>query len=293
LLIDYTLDGKVNKVDVAIQRIKTFEPLVNGFFDTPYYVAYSGGKDSDAIRILCELAGIKYDLVHNHTTVDAPETVYYVRSIPGIQISYPVTSMWKLIVKNKMPPTRFTRYCCSELKERGGKDRFVMTGVRWAESNGRKNRGIAEIQHREMSKRLTLNSDNDESRRLFENCQIQGKRILNPIVDWSEAEVWELLNAYGCASNPLYGEGFRRVGCVGCPLAGVRNIKYDFERWPKYKVLYIRAFQRMLEAYPDKIRATDWTDGQAVFNWWLREKGHRQMDGQVPLEGWMVQLNSQ
>lgn len=39
------------------------------------YLCYSGGKDSDCVRILAELAGVNYDLVHNLTTVDAPETV--------------------------------------------------------------------------------------------------------------------------------------------------------------------------------------------------------------------------
>jgi len=51
-LIDYTFDGKIDKVAIAIERIKAFEPISNGFMDTPYYVAYSGGKDSDVIRIL-------------------------------------------------------------------------------------------------------------------------------------------------------------------------------------------------------------------------------------------------
>ena len=88
-LIEQTLFGTVNKVDQAIQRIKMYDPIANSWMDEPYYVAYSGGKDSDVLRILFEMSGVKYDLVHNHTTADAPETVRYVRSIPGIQISYP------------------------------------------------------------------------------------------------------------------------------------------------------------------------------------------------------------
>lgn len=125
----------------AIQYLRTFEPE-----SEPYFLCYSGGKDSDCIRILAELAGVKYDLEHNLTTVDAPETVYYVRSIPGVHINYPEMSMWQLIVKKKMPPTRLARYCCEELKERGGKGRVKVTGVRWAESaNRRKNGGFVKI----------------------------------------------------------------------------------------------------------------------------------------------------
>lgn len=109
------------KVNVAVERIRMFDPLATGLMDEPYYVAYSGGKDSDALRILYELAGVKYDLWHNHTTVDAPETVRYVRTIPNINISYPAESMWQLIVNRRTPPTRMMRYCCEVLKERGGR----------------------------------------------------------------------------------------------------------------------------------------------------------------------------
>ena len=68
-IIEYTIDGTNNKVNKAIERIKYFDPLQ--YSDDKYYVAYSGGKDSDVIRILCDLANVKYDLVHHHTTLDA------------------------------------------------------------------------------------------------------------------------------------------------------------------------------------------------------------------------------
>lgn len=54
-------------------------------------------------------------------------------------------AMFQLIVDNGMPPLRFVRYCCAELKEHGGEGRFTMTGVRWVESVRRKNnRGVVE-----------------------------------------------------------------------------------------------------------------------------------------------------
>lgn len=270
-LIEDTLLGHTNKVDIAIQRIKNFDPLANGFMGKPYYVAYSGGKDSDALRILFELSGVKYDLAHNHTTVDAPETIYYVRSIPNIQIDYPKKSMWRLIVESQMPPTRLYRYCCSKLKEQGGKDRFTSTGVRWAESNKRKaNRSSVEIIHRNRQKSLILNADNDDSRMMIEHCQMKGKRILNPIIDWSDSEVWELLNYYNCPSNPLYQCGYTRIGCIGCPLAGSQKMIESFERYPTYKANYIRAFGRMLVAMNGTARK--WKTGQDVFDWWVSDK---------------------
>lgn len=101
------------KINTAIERLKAFEPA-----DEPYYLCFSGGKDSDCIRILADLAGVKHDIVHNLTTVDAPETVRYIKSIPKVQVVTPQYSMWQLIEKKKIPPTRLARYCCSELKEK-------------------------------------------------------------------------------------------------------------------------------------------------------------------------------
>jgi len=271
-LIEYTLDGKQDKVKIAIDRIKSFDPISNGFLPDPYYVAYSGGKDSDALRILFELSGVRYDLVHNHTTVDAPETVRYIRSIPKIKISYPEISMWELIVKKRLPPTRMTRYCCEHLKERGGIGRFVATGIRWAESSKRRTRSNLEIVTKKAKDKIILNADNDEHRRQFEACVKQGKRVLNPIIDWTDADVWEFLRVHDCNSNPLYACGYRRVGCIGCPMASSSRTQAEFARYPKYKAAYIRAFEKMVAGrYADGL-PTEWTEGQAVFDWWTTEK---------------------
>jgi phosphoadenosine phosphosulfate reductase len=293
-LIEYTLEGKRDKVKTAIERIKSLEPISNGLMDEPYFVAYSGGKDSDALRILFELSGVPFDLVHNHTTVDAPETVRYVRSIPGIQIQYPELSMWALIVKKLMPPTRIVRYCCTALKEVGGKGRFVATGVRWAESVRRKkNRSSLEIERPKARDKIVLNADNAESRRMFELCTVQGKRILNPIIDWSDAEVWELLHYYGCRSNPLYECGYKRIGCIGCPMARSKERIRQLSLYPKYQENYIRAFGRMLirRAELGRNAGATWNTGQDVFDWWIKDPEKKQgSDGlQMTIADYMQQ----
>ena len=126
----------------AIETLQMFEPE-----DEPYYLCYSGGKDSDCIRILAQLAGVKHDIVHNLTTVDAPETIQYIKSIPNVIIDKARyadgthKTMWNLIPKKKLPPTRLARYCCAELKERGGEGRLKITGVRATESRKRAENG--------------------------------------------------------------------------------------------------------------------------------------------------------
>lgn len=256
-------------INTAIQRIKTYDPIANGFADEPYYLAYSGGKDSDAVRILFALAGVKHDLVHSLSTVDAPETIRYINTIDGVRIDRPEITMWNLIPRKRVPPTRLMRYCCEYYKEAGGKGRFVATGVRWAEgTNRKKNRGSIEIAN--TRNRVVLNADNSADRRLFEACRMKGKRILNPIVDWSESDVWMFLREYSCQSNPLYWQGFSRVGCIGCPMSGVKGREKEFKRWPTYKTAYIHAFERMLaKRAADGLTTERWETGQDVFDWWM------------------------
>lgn len=274
------------KERIAIERLKAFEP------DEPYHLCYSGGKDSDVIRILAQLAGVKHELHHNLTSVDAPETVRYVKSIPDMHIDIPHdkngsrVSMWSLIVKKGIPPTRLMRYCCSELKEKGGEGRLKITGVRAAESvNRKKNAGVVKIIGKPKTTQkfaeeiganydvnrnggLVMNMDNSPNRRLVEHCYRTTSTMLNPIIDWIDDDIWTFLHHYGCASNPLYQCGKSRVGCIGCPLASNKKRLREFETYPKYKQLYISAFDKMLVANADKVMYT-WKTGTDVFNRWL------------------------
>ena len=126
------------KVSKSIKRLKAFEPSEG------YYLAFSGGKDSVVVKALCDMAGVKYDATYRVTSADPPELVQFikdahpdvVREIPKDKDGKPVT-MWNLIPRKLMPPTRLRRYCCAELKETGGKGRLTVTGVRWDESVNR------------------------------------------------------------------------------------------------------------------------------------------------------------
>lgn len=82
---------------------------------------------------------------------------------------------------------------------------------------------------------------------MVRTCQLKRKRILNPIIDWNEAEVWEFIHEYEVPYCSLYDEGFKRLGCIGCPMGSVEARKREFERWPKYKEMYLRAFEKMIE----------------------------------------------
>lgn len=264
----------IAKEQRAIQYLKLFEPKTE-----PYYLCYSGGKDSDVILTLAKLAGVNFEAVHNLTTVDAPETVKYVKSQSDVRIDTPEKTMWQLIVEKRMPPTQIVRYCCQELKERGGRFRKKITGVRWAESIRRKNnQGLVTIIGKEKTMRslaeeagvdyeenvyggMVLNNDNAESRAFVDHCYRTTSVMVNPIVDWTDSDVWEFLHHYGTKSNPLYKAieiggtycptGYKRIGCVSCPMRRGKGMKEDLVQYPKYRDNYLRAFSRLIKARKD------------------------------------------
>ena len=285
---------------IALERLKTASEMSLQHYGLPLVITDSGGKDSQVCKELALRAGIPFEIMHNHTTADAPETVRFIRSEAkrfedlGIKYTFNMptykgkrTSMWGLIPQKLMPPTRFVRYCCSVLKETGGTGRFVATGVRWAESSSRKNnRGIYEKLGSTLANKIILNNDNDDKRLLFENCRLKAKRIVNPIIDWKDEDVWEFLGegtqvrcgvynvtANGIRVNPLYDEGWCRVGCIGCPLASRKNRIAEFNRWPNYKTLYLNAFDQMIaERYRRGKMNGEMKMGYTakdVFNWWM------------------------
>ena len=260
------------KIDMAIERIKMFEPTEG------YYVAFSGGKDSQCIYHLCKEAGVKFDAHYNITGIDPPELVYFIReNYPNVQRHQHEKSIFQLM-EEKGLPTRMNRFCCSTLKESGGEGRFVITGVRWSESRKRKsNRNMVEFDSygsqskKAIAKReLFLNSDNDERRMMIENCAVKGKHILNPIIDWSLQDVWQYLNDRNIEHCKLYDEGNSRLGCIGCPLSS--NQKKELEQYPKFKENYKRAIARWLPKYLERRRLKGeiplYTTVEEWYLWW-------------------------
>lgn len=311
------------KEKAAIKRLREFEPPEG------YYVAFSGGKDSQCIYHLCKLAGVKFDAHYNVTSVDPPELVRFIKEqYPDVSRDIPhdkngkALSMWNLIPARKMPPTRIVRYCCTALKESSGKERMTVTGVRWDESTGRKERhGFITVQSKSNALRkefedagvkfrsskqggVVLNDDNAPTRRMVEQCYRTRKTLVNPIVDWTTQEVWDFLGA--CISDPflsemkqkspvcpLYSEGFDRLGCIGCPMAKKAERESELARWPKYYDAYLRAFDRMLVVRRELGLNTNWATAEEVMDWWLERNvlaGQTSlfdiMEEYKALEGW-------
>lgn len=282
----------------AIKRIQTASEMSLAHYGKPLVCTYSGGKDSEVMLELFRRAGIPYEVHNNHTTADAPPTVRHIRKVfhklenEGIkcEIEYPTykgkpTSMWKLIPEKKMPPTRVVRYCCEVLKETGCANRYIATGVRWAESTQRKQRtqfekiGKAKKDKVTFSDAVMLMNDNDEKRRMTELCMQKNKMVVNPIIDWRDSDIWEYIRSQKLQVCELYNMGYDRVGCIGCPMAGKSRWK-EFADFPEYKKLYIHAFDRMVKINPKY----SWQTGEQVFRWWMEDKN---VEGQMELSEFM------
>ena len=281
----------------AMERLRFAAEMSMRVYKQPLVITYSGGKDSDVLLHLAGNAGIQYEVLHSLTTADAPETVRHVLDtfrrleLTGVKCDIDAhtrpdgtrTTMWNLIPRKLIPPTRLARYCCAELKESSAKNRWIATGVRWDESVKRKQRGVLETIHKDKAKRLILMDDNDESRMLMENCQLKGTRTVNPIIDWKDSDVLGYCSTEKITMNPLYACGWKRVGCIGCPMAG--KLRYaEFKRYPKIKAAYIRAFDRMLAERRKRGLPCDWQTGDDVMHWWMEDgvlPGQLVFDGMV------------
>lgn len=230
-------------VEIAIRNIRKYEPQEG------YYLAFSGGKDSTVIYDLATKAGVKFDAHYHFTTVDPPELVRHIKkNYPNVPWDRPKKSMFQLIEGRGFFPTRQIRYCCSELKEYGGKGRVVITGVRREESMKRSNRNLYEPYTK-------------DKKTIF----------LNPIVSWKDKTVWDYIRLNNLPYCSLYDEGFERLGCIMCPLAGGEHMASEAKRWPKFYNAYMRAIGRGLERAKERGRKSlvSGLTPEETMRWWI------------------------
>lgn len=58
-----------------------------------------------------------------------------------------------------------------------------------------------------------------------------GKYKIAPLIEWSEAEVWQYIKDHGVPYNALYDRGFRSIGCAPCTRATGPDEDVRAGRW--------------------------------------------------------------
>lgn len=265
-------------VDIAIGKIQRMESTALRYSEKGFVVAFSGGKDSQVVLKLAELANVKFEGVYNLTTIDPPENVLFIRHhYPNVTIVRPECTFSQLVAKKRLMPTRQKRYCCAVLKESYGAGRVVLTGVRRSESQNRADREEIVIRTRRRHPQWIEGSEDDfyKYQETVVQC-LQGKDrlIMNPIIDWSESDVWQFIEYYELPVNPVYKMGCSRVGCVLCPLSSIESKRFDIKTWPKLADRWFRVFVRDRRAFKMKSGIDKWgslSDTEA-FSCYLQEK---------------------
>lgn len=311
---------QLKKIEDSYDILRLASEMSKTYYQKPLVLTYSGGKDSDVLlqlAIEC-LNPEDFEVLNSHTSVDAPETVWYIRdkfkelNAMGIKASVQIPrykdgrqkTIWNLIDSHSMPPTRLARYCCDELKETSTPNRFIALGVRESESTNRRGRDVFAI--KTSSKKTGHFYDLDHVKDVFTDAERERERVgaepndysvydckfienakkkkdlmCNPIYKWLDSDVWDFIHDRQMKYNPLYDMGYLRVGCVGCPMSTRK--RQELNRYPKYKLNYIKAFDRMLKNNKGKkTQARKWENAEDVYRWWIEDD---QIPGQLTLDG--------
>jgi phosphoadenosine phosphosulfate reductase len=253
-----------DKIEKSISLIQKTESLALMYQDFGFHSAFSGGKDSIVVEELMRMSGVKHKTVMNITTLDPPELMKFVRNnYSNIEYILPKINFYKLIVIRGMLPTMKARYCCQVLKESTGAGSVVVTGIRKQESIKRAKRNEIEIDHHKYSN--SWDQFNIEKEKVISCVSGKDKLIINPIINWSNTDVWEFIKIRNLKYCELYDQGYLRVGCMFCPMANKNSLKKDLERYPGV----LNKIKQSVEELMKKGKYEFAKDSDEVMEWWF------------------------
>ena len=250
----------------SVELIRKAEKLSLTYDDVDgFFLAFSGGKDSQALYHITQLAGVKFNAHFSPTTVDPPQLIRFIRkNYPDCEFGKVTKNIYDMAVEKRILPTMRVRWCCAEYKEMAGAGKVTLIGIRHAESARRAKRNEVEISNRKFSgnfeqftewqeerirkKYKNLNQDQFSYDKTQEVRCINGKDsiLVSPIIDWTEADVWEFLNKVCEVPHcELYDKGYHRIGCILCPMASYKQKKKECRDFPYVKEKWIDAIKKI------------------------------------------------
>lgn len=189
-------------------------------------VSVSGGKDSTALILALRAAGIPCVYVFADTGWEAPETYAYLdtlRTLLGIVI-HVVGVPGGMMARSRYRagfPGRMQRFCTRELKI----EPLRKFHDEIAEFAGMETISVMGVRAQESAKRATMPE--------WEDDQQWGGYLWRPLIKWTVEDVINTHKEHGVPMNPLYHEGFDRVGCFPCIFENKEGIRLMAEKRPQ------------------------------------------------------------
>ena len=262
-----------SKIDYSIALLRKCEQMALDYDpEDGFYLAFSGGKDSQVLYHLAKMAGVKFKAHMNLTSIDPPEVIRFVkRNYPDVELIKPKMSIYDMALKKHLLPTRAIRWCCAEYKEMSGAGKVTLIGIRKAESVRRSKREEIEISGHKFSGNFDQFSEHKE--KMVTCVGGKDKILVSPIIHWTDRDVWQFLNGNSIEHCSLYDEGYKRIGCILCPMSNYKQKLKYYQRFPHVKRKWIQTIQKLIDAgYVNH----DFTDAEFGFYWWISGKGFDQ-----------------
>lgn len=238
-----------DKIKESIDLIKQGEKLALALNPTDgYFVAFSGGKDSQVLLDLVKRSGVQHKAYYSVTTNDPPENLYFIRAFyPEVTFIHHHPNFYTLI-SSKGLPTIFHRWCCRLFKEGAGAGNVVLTGVRREESNKRASYPTVDVRSRrkEHTDRTTQYSIDNLMKTHHDCIKGQDKIMIYPLADWTATDIWVYLSENKLPVNPCYKLS-GRVGCMFCPFSNEEQITYYETTYPLFHQLLLSNLQKFLD----------------------------------------------
>lgn len=270
------------KVEYSIELLHKCEDMAlrmdaeNGF-----YLAFSGGKDSQALYHIAQMAGVKFKAHMNLTSVDPPEVIRFVKqNYPDVELIKPKMSIYDMAKKKGMLPTRMMRWCCAEFKEMSGAGKVTLIGIRHAESIRRSKRNEIETGDRKFSGNFDQWSEHQE--KMVTCVGGKDKILVSPIIHWTEKDVWEFLNAQNIPHCSLYDKGYKRIGCILCPMSNYKQKIREMNEFPHVKRNWENTFEWLIKNKWTKNQQLK--DKELAFKWWISGKSFKQFHAEEVLQ---------
>lgn len=203
------------KIDQAIKLMQQADKAAAAI-GQPVELCYSGGKDSDVILKLAQMAGINYRAIYKNTSIDPPGTIKHCKE-NGVEVLAPKKRFIEIIAETGHP-SRFARTCCRFLKEYKVLDKAIV-GIRRSESTKR----AARYTEPTMCRYYGSKKDHVEQ--------------FLPILQWTDDD------------GTFHVE--RRLGCMCCPLMSINKRLEELKKHPNMVKLYAIGGARFLKSHPD------------------------------------------